>query len=95
MALLLPGLILRTGPTGAYADTVDTGANMDATLSSFQVGDSLDLFYVNSVAFASTITAAAGITLRTATANNVVAASTGRILHYVKTGVATWDLYVI
>jgi hypothetical protein len=94
-AYLLTGLLLRTGPTGAYADTIDTGANLDAAFPNAQVGDSITLMYSNSVAFASTITAAAGVTLKTATANNVVAASTGRFLVLIKTGVATYDLYVI
>lgn len=94
-ALLTSGMLLRTGPGGAYADTIDTGANLTAAFPDMEVGDAIDLYYVNNVAFASTITAAAGVTLRTAAANNVVAASTGRLLHLVKTGAATYDLYVI
>jgi hypothetical protein len=94
-ALLATGMLLRTGPAGAYADTVDTGANIDAAFPNLGVGDTFDVFYSCSVAFAATITAAAGITLRTAAANNVIAASTGRLLHFEKTGVATYDLYVI
>lgn len=94
-ALLTSGFILRTGPTGAYADTIDTGANLDAAFPNAAVGDTLDVFFSNSVAFACTITAATGVTLKTATANNVIAASTGRLLHLEKTGTATWDLYVI
>jgi len=94
-ALLSTGLILRTGPGGAFADTIDTAANIDAAFPNLQVGDTFDVFYSCSVAFASTITAAAGITLKTAAANNVVAASTGRILHFEKTGAGAYDLYVI
>lgn len=94
-ALLSTGLILRTGPGGAFADTTDTGVNIDAAYPNLQIGDTFSLFYSCSVAFASTITAGVGITLKTATANNVVAASTGRILHFEKTGVAAYDLYVI
>lgn len=93
--LLISGLILRTGPGIAYADTIDTGANLDIAFPSMIVNDALDIFYINSVPSASTITAAAGVTLKTATANNVIAASTGRLLHLVKTGVGTYDLYVI
>lgn len=94
-ALLSTGLLLRTGPTGAYADTIDTGANLDVAYPGLVVGDTIALYYSNSVAFASTITAAAGVTLRTATANNIIAASTGRMLLLIKTGTATYDLYVI
>lgn len=93
--LLTSGLLLRTGPTGAYADTIDTGANLDAAFPNLAVNDSINLMYSNSVAFASTITAATGVTLKTAAANNVIAASTGRFLHLIKTGVGTYDLYVI
>jgi len=94
-ALLSSGLLLRTGPTGAYADTIDTAAHIDTAFPNLQVGDTFDVFYSNSVAFASTITVAAGITLQTAAANNVVAASTGRLLHFEKTGAGAYDLYVI
>jgi hypothetical protein len=94
-ALLATGMLFRTGPAAAYADTTDTGANLDAKFPKLAVGDTFDVYYINSVAFASTITAAAGITLITAAANNVVAASTGRILHFEKTGVAAYALYVI
>lgn len=93
--LLLTGLILRTGPGIGFADTIDTGANLDLAFPTMAIGDTLDVFYSNSVAFASTITAAAGVTLGTAAANNVIAASTGRLLHLQKTGVATYVLYVI
>lgn len=94
-AKLSSGLLLRTGPTGAYADTVDTAANIDTAFPHLQKGDTFDVYYSNSVAFASTITAAAGVTLKTATANNVVAASTGRLLHFEKTAAGAYDLYVI
>jgi len=94
-ALLLTGMILRTGPTGAYADTIDTGANLDTAFPNLEVGESIFLFFVNSVAFACTITAAAGVTLGSATANNVIAASTGRLLMLRKTATATYVLYVI
>ena len=92
--LLNSGMLLRTGPTGAYADTIDTGANLDIAYPNLQVGDSISLIYINSVAFASTITAATGVTLKTATANNVVAASTGTMLILFKTGTGTYDMYV-
>ena len=94
-AVLATGLLLRTGPGVGYADTTDTAANIDAAFPNMGAGDTFDVFYINSVAFASTITAAAGITLKTATANNVVAASTGRILHFEKTAAGAYDLYVI
>ena len=93
--LLGTGLLVRTGPGAAYADTIDTGANIDTAYPNMAVGDCLSLHYSNNVAFASTITAAAGITLVTAGANNVVPASTTVILHLQKTGVGAYNLYVL
>jgi len=93
--LLTSGLIVRTGPGGAVADTIDTGANLDIAFPYMQVGDSIATWYIVSVAFAITITAAAGVTLGSAAANNVIAASTGRLLVLRKTGVATYVLYVV
>lgn len=94
-ATMLTGFVLRTGPAGAFADTLDTGANMDAAFPGAVVGDTVDFYYSNNVAFAGTITAAAGSVLNTAAANNVVAANTGRLIHGEKTGVGTWEFYVI
>lgn len=94
-ALMASGLILRTGPGGAYADTLDTGANIDAAYPNLSVGDTIDFWLCNSVAFANTITAAAGITLKTAAGNNAIAASTSKLIHLEKTGVGTYDCYVI
>jgi len=94
-ALFSSGFILRTGPGAAVADTLDTGVNFDAAYPLLTIGDSFDAYYSNNVAFAITITAAAGMTLVTAAANNIVAANTGRLLHFEKTGVGTYDVYVI
>lgn len=60
---LLSGLIMRTGPTGAYADTLDSAANIVAAMGKPKVGDSFDFIVVNGVAFINTITAGSGITL--------------------------------
>jgi hypothetical protein len=92
--LFATGHLHRTGPGGAFADTVDTGANMDLAYPNLLVGDAIVVRYTVSVAFASTITAAAGITLKTAAANNIVAASQSAWLIFYKTGVGTYDLYV-
>ena len=93
--LLATGLIVRTGPAGAVADTIDTGANLDIAFPNMQIGDSIALWYIVSVGFAITITAATGVTLGSAAANNVIAANTGRMLVLRKTAVATYILYVI
>jgi len=94
-SIIQTGLLLRTGPTAAYADTIDTGANLDAAMPNLAVGDTLDFWYSNNVAFACTITAAAGVTLGTAAANNVVPANSSRLIHLEKVGTASYHLYVI
>ena len=94
-ALLATGLVIRTGPTGAVADTIDTGANLDTQFPYLAVGDALDILYANQVNYVLTITAATGVTLKTAAGNNAMAAFSTRILHLVKTGTATYDLYVL
>lgn len=75
-AMLLSGLLMRTGPTGAYVDTTDTAAQILAAMGKPAVGDSFDFTLVNGVAFANTFTAGVGVTLAGVTA---VAASTIRL----------------
>lgn len=58
------GFIYRTGPTGAYTDTIDTVANLDAGLGAqMNPGDCLGVNYSNQVAFVATIAGGTGITL--------------------------------
>ena len=66
---LLSGLIMRTGPTGAYDDTTDTAANILAAMGQPNIGDSFDFYHVNGVAYAATIVAGTGVTLAGTTAN--------------------------
>lgn len=94
-ALMASGLILRTGPGLAYADTLDTGANLDAAFPNMQVGDSIDFYHSNNVGVACTITASAGCVLNTAAANNVIAANSSKLIHIKKLGVASWEASVI
>src|SRR5438309_596389 len=78
-ALLLGGIINRTGPTAGYIDTTDTAANIIAALISqysyqaantglsggvaASVGLSTRLRFINTVAFANTTAAGTGVTL--------------------------------
>lgn len=62
-AAIVGGVISRSGPTGAYSDATDTAANIIAALPNSDVGQSWELTIVNTVAFAETITAGAGVTL--------------------------------
>lgn len=68
-AMLLSGLIMRTGPAGAYADTTPTATQILAAMEKPEIGDSFDFIHVNGVAYACTLTAGAGVTLAGTTAN--------------------------
>ncbi len=86
-AMLISGLLMRTGPSGAYADTTPTAAVIVAALDNPQVGDSWDFIHVNGVAFACTLTAGdADVTLAGVTAN---AASKVRLYRITITNVGT------
>lgn len=83
---IVGGLIMRTGPVGAYNDTTDTAAAIIALLDNPAVGDSWRFHHVNGVAQAMTLVAGAGVTLAGVTAN---AASKVREYHVEVTGAAT------
>lgn len=83
---IVGGLIMRTGPTGAYDDTTDTATAILALLDNPAVGDSWEFTHVNGVAQIATIVAGAGITLAGTTAN---AASKVRRYHCQVTNVGT------
>lgn len=62
-ALLEGQTITRTGPTGAFADTFDTAANILASLNvsaSGYGGSNFQCLYLNTTAFVATLTAPAG-----------------------------------
>jgi len=98
-ASITGGLLIRTGPTGAYADTLDTAANLLAAYPGLQVGDTIDFYHANQVAFVCTITASAGNTAITAAGNNTVPANSSRRIHMECTnnitGSAAFEYYVI
>lgn len=71
-AILANNIINRTGPTGAVADTFDTASNILAAVPGCQQGDSWRVKYINTVAFALTLTANTGVTI---TGNATVNAS--------------------
>src|SRR3990167_8474816 len=66
---IVGGLIMRTGPTGAYNDTTDTAAAIIALLDNPAVGDSWEFTIVNGVAYAGTMVAGDSVTLAGVTAN--------------------------
>jgi len=69
---LLSGILNRTGPTAAYADTLPTADAVLAAAPTLGVGDSFSLIVRNTVAFANTITTNTGMILGT---NTAIAAS--------------------
>lgn len=70
-ALVATGIITRTGPVGAYTDTIDTAQNIltalagNANAANMVPGTTFRLTFINTVAFAMTLAASRGITLGT------------------------------
>lgn len=61
---ILSGIVVRTGPVGAYADIFPTADSILAACTDFDTGDSFEFLFDNSgTAFANTPTAGVGITL--------------------------------
>lgn len=85
-AAIVGGLIMRTGPTGAYTDTTDTATAILAAIDNPSVGTSWEFTHVNGVAQACTLAAGAGVTLAGVVDN---AASKVRRYHAVVTNVGT------
>jgi hypothetical protein len=72
---VINGAILRTGPVGAYGDTLPDAAVLDLAVPDFNAGDSFELLFINTVAFANTLVAGLGVVLGI---NPTVAASSTR-----------------
>ena len=81
-AIITSGFCIRSGPTAGYADTTDTAANIIAALStglgssSASPGDTFRFKFTNTVAFANTIAAGAGVTLGILPTTEVSASTT-------------------
>lgn len=71
-AALLSGIINRTGPIAAYADTLPTADAVLAAAPTLNIGDSFTALIRNTVAFANTITTNTGMVLGS---NTAIAAS--------------------
>ncbi len=90
-AQMVGGLIRRLGPTAAYGDTTDSAANLVNAIAGATVGASFRLRIRNTVAFANTLAAGAGVTFDadgTTGATSVVAASSFRDYAGVVTSIA-------
>lgn len=89
-ALLQPGgVIARTGPVGGYADTLATGAQMDAAYPEVDIGESFKVRYSNRVAQICTLTASAGMTAAGGTVVAIPASTTVDII-LTRTAANTW-----
>jgi len=62
-AMVLGGIITRTGPVAGYADTFPAASDILAANPQLGVGDSWSLIFINTVAFANTVAAGTGIVL--------------------------------
>ncbi len=60
---LLSGIINRTGPTGAYSDTLPDANTLMAATPGLGAGDTFSLRIRNTVAFAATLVAGVGVVL--------------------------------
>lgn len=76
-AMIVGGVIERTGPVGAYIDTLPTVADLLAAIPVASPGDSFNLYFRNTVAFAMTLAVGLGWTLDGA--NTGVPASNTRL----------------
>ena len=92
-AMLDNGVVVRSGPTAAFTDTLDTAANiityLDATAGT---GQGFRFVYVNTTAFVATIAAGTGITIvgpATVDGNSV------REFVVVQTGASAFSFYAL
>lgn len=60
---LAGGIIVRSGPTGAYTDTTDTAALILAALSDPAVGETFEVTIKNTTAFNETVAGGSGVTI--------------------------------
>jgi hypothetical protein len=90
-AALLGGDILRSGPTGAFTDTTDTAALIQAAWVG-SVGSSFQFVYKNTTAFAATMAGGSGVTL---SGNLIVPANMWARYLAVWTGTSTITIYNI
>src|ERR1700731_2125897 len=89
-AALISGLIVRSGPTGAFTDTTDTGTAIDTALgAAAQTGVSIQVQYKNTTAFAGTIAGGTGVTV---SGRTVVSANSTSTFLLSRTGTGTYTL---
>ena len=92
-AMLNNGIVNRSGPTAAFTDTLDTGANISSYLGNTAgTKQGFRFVYVNTTAFVATIAAGTGITIvgpATVDGNSV------REFVVVQTGASAFSFYAL
>ena len=86
------GALSFSGWTAGRTLTTDTAANLLAVFSNMDIGDSVSMQIGISVAFAGTMAAGSGVTLK---GKSAVPASGAATLYFTRTGAATFDCLVI
>lgn len=89
-AQLQSGIISRSGPTGAFTDTTDTGTALDTALGQSAItGVSWEFTYINTTNFTATIAGGTGIT---ASGILTIPANTFGTFLLTRTGTGTYTL---
>jgi hypothetical protein len=88
--LLAGGIIQRSGPTGVFTDTTDTGTAIDAAIKQAAItGTAWQVTYQNTTNFAATLAGGTGVT---ASGTLVVPANSTATLLLSRTGTGTYTL---
>jgi hypothetical protein len=89
-ATLLAGFLVHTSTTGGGTLTVDTGANLAAAFPEWQIGEVYSCYYLNDGNQTVTLTGATGTTRLSA---QTIATLQGRMIRFLKTAAATFDVW--
>lgn len=89
-ATLASGFLVHTSVTGGGTLTVDTGANLDAAFPEWQVGETMECYYLNDGNQTVTLT---GDTGTTALSAQTIATLQGRRIIFLKTAAATYSVW--
>ena len=87
---LISGVIEHASVTGAGTATFPTGTQLSAAFSSVNVGNALEVMYINTGTQTVTLTAATGITIK---GNVTVASGKAAQLYILNTGTNAWTVY--
>lgn len=89
-ATLAAGFLVHTSATGGGTLTVDTGANLDTAFPEWQIGETMECYYLNDGNQTVTLT---GDTGSTALSAQTIATLQGRRIIFLKTAAATYSVW--